>query len=63
MSVVVMGQWPGYLVAAPLIGALAGAADLRFALAAVVLVALSITVLIGRVRTAERSAGHPSSTP
>ncbi|GAA3227142.1 MFS transporter [Dactylosporangium siamense] len=63
VSVVVMGQWPGYLVAAPLIGALAGAVDLRFALAAVVLVALSITVLIGRVRTAERSPEHPSSTP
>ncbi|GIJ79996.1 Fucose permease [Micromonospora phaseoli] len=52
VSVVAMGQWPGMLLAAPVIGLLAGAMDLRSAFVVVVVMALSIVALMGRVRAA-----------
>jgi MFS family permease len=50
VSVVVMGQWPGLLLAAPLIGLLAGALTLRFAIAVVVAMALAVVALLSLVR-------------
>jgi MFS family permease len=51
VSVVVMGQWPGFLVAAPLIGLLAGGVGLRAALIAVVGTAAAVAVLALRIRS------------
>ncbi|GGM47006.1 MFS transporter [Dactylosporangium sucinum] len=51
VSVVVMGQWPGFLVAAPLIGLLAGGVGLRGALLAVVVTAALIVPLVLRVHS------------
>ena len=50
VSVVSMGQWPGFLLASPLIGLLAGAVGLRTALVALVGAALATSVLAGRIR-------------
>ncbi|MEU2985867.1 MFS transporter [Micromonospora aurantiaca] len=50
VSVVAMGQWPGALLAAPVIGLLAGALDLRSAFVVVAVMAIAVVALIGRVR-------------
>ncbi len=50
VSVVAMGQWPGALLAAPVIGLLAGALDLRLAFVVVLVLVLAVIVLVGRVR-------------
>jgi MFS transporter len=60
VSVVVMGQWPGFLAAPPVIGALAGVFGLRAALVAVVVAALCVAPLAGRIKGGgERSVAQP----
>ncbi|WP_165989752.1 MFS transporter [Streptomyces sp. YIM 98790] len=50
VSVLVLGQWPGFLLAPPLIGALAGLTELRLALLALVAASLAAALLAARVR-------------
>lgn len=45
VSVVTMGQWPGFLIAPPIIGALAGVVGLRQALAVLVVAAVCVIPL------------------
>ncbi|MEE1943392.1 MFS transporter [Streptomyces sp. TRM 70361] len=49
VSVAVIGQWPGLLLAGPLVGLLAGVWDLRIALLSLVAAALAAALLAGRV--------------
>ena len=49
ISVVVVGQWPAFLIGPPLVGALAGATGLRGALWLLVAAALAVSVLAGRL--------------
>ncbi|MGJ5752551.1 hypothetical protein [Streptomyces puniciscabiei] len=50
VSVVTIGQWPGFLLAGPAVGLAAGATSLRAALLALVAAGLAATVLAGRAR-------------
>ncbi|SFD46019.1 MFS transporter [Streptomyces aidingensis] len=50
VSVLVLGQWPGFLLAPPLIGALAALTGLRLALLALAAAALAAALLAARVR-------------
>jgi fucose permease len=56
VSVVVMGQWPGFLLAAPAIGALADLTDLRIALGTLVLSTLGVALLSRRAAAGEDCA-------
>jgi len=49
VSIAVIGQWPGFLLAGPLVGALAGVSDLRIALLALAVAAVVAALLSGRV--------------
>ena len=49
VSVITIGQWPGFLLAGPAVGLLAGATSLRVALAALIVAGLVAAVLAGRV--------------
>ncbi|PJE95370.1 MFS transporter [Streptomyces carminius] len=49
VSVAVIGQWPGLLLAGPLVGLLAGVWDLRIALLSLVAAVLAAALLAGRV--------------
>ncbi|PJE95190.1 MFS transporter [Streptomyces carminius] len=51
VSVTVIGQWPGFLLAPPVIGAVAGLLSLRIALVTLVVAALGAVALSGRVST------------
>jgi len=50
VAAVSFGQWPAYLIGPPIIGAVAGLVGLRSALGVLVIAALAIAVLAGRVR-------------
>ncbi|MGW0336293.1 MFS transporter [Streptomyces sp. NPDC003011] len=56
VSVVVMGQWPGFLLAAPVIGVLADLTNLRIALGTLVLSTLCVALLSGRAAAGADSA-------
>ncbi|WP_327667463.1 MFS transporter [Streptomyces sp. NBC_00485] len=49
VSVITIGQWPGFLLAGPAVGLLAGATSLRVALAALIVAGLGAAVLARRV--------------
>lgn len=49
VSIAVIGQWPGFLLAGPLVGALAGVSDLRIALLTLAVAAVVAALLSGRV--------------
>ncbi|MGI5193946.1 MFS transporter [Streptomyces sp. CA-288835] len=55
VSVITIGQWPGFLLAGPAVGLLAGAADLRLALVTLIVSALGAAVLAGWVREAKQA--------
>jgi len=50
LSVIVIGQWPGFLLAGPVVGVLAGATSLRFALVSLIVAGVGAALLVGRVR-------------
>ncbi|MGW7259041.1 MFS transporter [Streptomyces sp. NPDC054834] len=50
LSVVTIGQWPGFLLAGPAVGLLAGATSLRVALGALVVAGAGAALLAGRAR-------------
>jgi hypothetical protein len=49
VSVITIGQWPGFLLAGPAVGLLAGATSLRPALGALAVAGLAAALLSGRV--------------
>lgn len=49
VSVITIGQWPGFLLAGPAVGLLAGATSLRVALGALAVAGLAAAFLAGRV--------------
>ncbi|MEO3755829.1 MFS transporter [Streptomyces sp. B6B3] len=53
VSVVALGQWPAFLAAPALIGALTGVVDLRVALLLAVVAAVAMAALVGRVRSGD----------
>jgi len=61
VAAVSFGQWPAYLIGPPIIGAVAGLVGLRSALGMLVVAALAIAVLVGRVREPHPAA--PSTPP
>jgi hypothetical protein len=52
VSVITIGQWPGFLLAGPAVGLLAGATGLRVALATLAVAGLGAAVLTRRVSMA-----------
>ncbi len=56
VAAVSFGQWPAYLIGPPIIGAVAGLVGLRSALGILVIAALAIVVLAGRVREPHQMA-------
>ncbi len=60
VSVVAIGQWPAFLAAPALVGALAGVVELRVALLLVVVAAVSVAMLVGRVQTGGGDGGNPA---
>lgn len=63
VSIVSLGSWPAFMIGPPLIGAIAGAVGLRYALGFVVLTTLSIALLAGRIRAPEQPAAGTASEP
>src|SRR5664279_3879141 len=59
VAAVSFGQWPAYLIGPPIIGAVAGLVGLRSALGVLVIAALAIAVLAGRVREPIAPADPP----
>ncbi|MFG2372642.1 hypothetical protein ACGFY9_14335 [Streptomyces sp. NPDC048504] len=51
VSVITIGQWPGFLLAGPVVGLLAGATSLRLALASLAVAGLGAAVLTRRIST------------
>ncbi|GGL82093.1 MFS transporter [Streptomyces fumigatiscleroticus] len=51
VSVITLGQWPGFLVAGPAVGLLSGVAGLRAALATLIAAACCAALLTARIRT------------
>ncbi|GAA3659552.1 MFS transporter [Nonomuraea antimicrobica] len=60
VSVVALGQWPAFLAAPALIGALAGVVDLRAALLLVIVSAVAVIMLVGRVRPTRTDGDGPA---
>ncbi|WP_416959802.1 MFS transporter [Streptomyces sp. Agncl-13] len=52
VSVITIGQWPGFLLAGPVVGLLAGATSLRLALASLAVAGLGAAVLTRRISMA-----------
>lgn len=60
-AVVSIGEWPAFLITAPVVGALAQLAGLRAALVLVVLSATAIVLLAGRVRAPQPEPVRPGA--
>lgn len=52
VSVITIGQWPGFLLAGPAVGLLTGATSLRVALATLIMAGLGAAGLVRRVSMA-----------
>jgi fucose permease len=58
VSVAVVGQWPGFFLATPLIGLLADASTLRIALVTLIIFAFSAALFADRIRVPAREAAR-----